>query len=218
MTRTCARSSRRAELAQSHARRSPSAQPLAPAPRSALLSGLSPPCAAAVAQRGRSHVRRRRRRAHDGADFQPQVHQQAAGAPVREVRAGGEGREAEGTRWAPASPKVSRRAEPRRAAQVKRAIEKGNIEGAKIYAQNAIRKKTEQLNYLKARATAPRSQRCAQRPLRAVSAPPGARSATLDTTATRRRGQRGAPRRAPAAARRVSGALIRPSRASPAAR
>ena len=36
--------------------------------------------------------------------------------------------------------------------QVKRAIEKGNLEGARIYAQNAIRKKTEQLNYLKARA------------------------------------------------------------------
>ncbi len=35
---------------------------------------------------------------------------------------------------------------------MKRAIEKGNIEGAKIYAQNAIRKKTEQLNYLKARS------------------------------------------------------------------
>jgi len=34
---------------------------------------------------------------------------------------------------------------------VKRAIEKGNIEGARIYAQNAIRKKTEQLNYLKVR-------------------------------------------------------------------
>ena len=35
------------------------------------------------------------------------------------------------------------------AAQVKRAIEKGNIDGAKIYAQNAIRKKTEALNYLR---------------------------------------------------------------------
>jgi len=33
--------------------------------------------------------------------------------------------------------------------KVKKAIEKGNIEGARIYAQNAIRKKTEQLNYLK---------------------------------------------------------------------
>ncbi len=33
--------------------------------------------------------------------------------------------------------------------KVKRSIEKGNIEGAKIYAQNAIRKRTEQLNYLK---------------------------------------------------------------------
>merc|ERR1712188_104087 len=33
--------------------------------------------------------------------------------------------------------------------KVKKAIEKGNIEGARIYAQNAIRKHTEQLNYLK---------------------------------------------------------------------
>lgn len=33
--------------------------------------------------------------------------------------------------------------------KVKKAIEKGNMEGAKIYAQNAIRKKTEQLNYLR---------------------------------------------------------------------
>lgn len=33
--------------------------------------------------------------------------------------------------------------------KVKKAIEKGNIDGAKIYAQNAIRKKTEQLNYLR---------------------------------------------------------------------
>ncbi len=33
--------------------------------------------------------------------------------------------------------------------KIKKAIEKGNLEGAKIYAQNAIRKKTEALNYLK---------------------------------------------------------------------
>ena len=33
--------------------------------------------------------------------------------------------------------------------KVKKAIEKGNQEGAKIYAQNAIRKKTEALNYMK---------------------------------------------------------------------
>ena len=32
--------------------------------------------------------------------------------------------------------------------QIKKAIEKGNMEGAKIYAQNAIRKKNEQLQYL----------------------------------------------------------------------
>jgi len=33
--------------------------------------------------------------------------------------------------------------------KVKKAIEKGNTDGARIYAQDAIRKKTEQLNYLK---------------------------------------------------------------------
>jgi len=33
--------------------------------------------------------------------------------------------------------------------KVKKAIEKGNFDGAKIYAQNAIRKKSEQLNYMK---------------------------------------------------------------------
>jgi len=33
--------------------------------------------------------------------------------------------------------------------KIKKAMEKGNMEGAKIYAQNAIRKKSEQLNYLK---------------------------------------------------------------------
>jgi len=39
--------------------------------------------------------------------------------------------------------------------KVKRAIEKGNIDGARLYAQNAIRKKNETLNYLKARAAPP---------------------------------------------------------------
>ncbi|XP_077230433.1 ESCRT-related protein CHMP1B-like [Tasmannia lanceolata] len=34
-------------------------------------------------------------------------------------------------------------------AKVKKAIEKGNIDGARIYAQNAIRKRNEQLNYLR---------------------------------------------------------------------
>jgi len=33
--------------------------------------------------------------------------------------------------------------------KVKKAIEKGNLDGARIYAQNAIRKKTEELNYLR---------------------------------------------------------------------
>ncbi|KAI3970734.1 hypothetical protein MKX01_024381 [Papaver californicum] len=33
--------------------------------------------------------------------------------------------------------------------KVKKAIEKGNMDGARIYAQNAIRKRNEQLNYLR---------------------------------------------------------------------
>lgn len=33
--------------------------------------------------------------------------------------------------------------------KVKKAIEKGNMDGARIYAQNAIRKKNEELNYLR---------------------------------------------------------------------
>ncbi|KAK3272182.1 Charged multivesicular body protein 1b [Cymbomonas tetramitiformis] len=33
--------------------------------------------------------------------------------------------------------------------KVKKAIEKGNVEGARIYAQSAIRKRSEQLNYLR---------------------------------------------------------------------
>ena len=33
--------------------------------------------------------------------------------------------------------------------KIKKAIEKGNIDGAKIYAQNAIRKKNEALNYMR---------------------------------------------------------------------
>lgn len=33
--------------------------------------------------------------------------------------------------------------------KIKKAIEKGNLDGARIYAQNAIRKKNEALNYLK---------------------------------------------------------------------
>lgn len=39
--------------------------------------------------------------------------------------------------------------------QVKKALEKGNKEGAMIYGQNAIRKKNEALNFLKAGAAAP---------------------------------------------------------------
>mmetsp|Transcript_13357 Transcript_13357/g.25639 ORF Transcript_13357/g.25639 Transcript_13357/m.25639 type:complete len:216 (+) Transcript_13357:253-900(+) len=45
--------------------------------------------------------------------------------------------------------KKSEKDEKSEKGKVKKAIEKGNMEGAKIYAQNAIRKKTEQTNYLK---------------------------------------------------------------------
>lgn len=33
--------------------------------------------------------------------------------------------------------------------KVKKAIEKGNMDGARIYAENAIRKRSEQMNYLR---------------------------------------------------------------------
>ena len=33
--------------------------------------------------------------------------------------------------------------------KIKKAMEKGNIDGARIYAKNAIRKRTEQMNYLR---------------------------------------------------------------------
>ncbi|WCJ30777.1 Charged multivesicular body protein 1b [Euphorbia peplus] len=33
--------------------------------------------------------------------------------------------------------------------KVKKAIEKGNMDGSRIYAENAIRKRTEQMNYLR---------------------------------------------------------------------
>ncbi|GFS43953.1 charged multivesicular body protein 1a, partial [Trichonephila inaurata madagascariensis] len=33
--------------------------------------------------------------------------------------------------------------------KIKKAIQQGNMEGAKIYAENAIRKKNESLNYLR---------------------------------------------------------------------
>ena len=34
-------------------------------------------------------------------------------------------------------------------AKVKKALEQGNVEGARIYAENAVRKKNESLNYLR---------------------------------------------------------------------
>jgi len=48
--------------------------------------------------------------------------------------------------------KLSKKAEKEEAVQkakVKKALQQGNIEGAKIYAENAIRKKNEGLNYLR---------------------------------------------------------------------
>lgn len=48
--------------------------------------------------------------------------------------------------------RMSKKAEKNEKAQklkLKQAIEKGNIEGAKIYAQNAIREKNQALNYLR---------------------------------------------------------------------
>lgn len=52
------------------------------------------------------------------------------------------------------SPSLMRhtRRNPRCTAQVKKALEKGNKDGAMIYGQNAIRKKNEALNFLKASA------------------------------------------------------------------
>lgn len=48
-----------------------------------------------------------------------------------------------------AASRRSEKDEKKEKEKVKRAIEKGNKEGAQIYAQNAIRKKHEALNYLK---------------------------------------------------------------------
>ncbi|XP_064458715.1 charged multivesicular body protein 1a-like [Ornithodoros turicata] len=48
--------------------------------------------------------------------------------------------------------RLSKRAEKEEKAQhakIKRALQKGNVEGARIYAENAIRKKNESLNYLR---------------------------------------------------------------------
>lgn len=48
--------------------------------------------------------------------------------------------------------RLSKKAEKDQAVQqskVKKALQQGNIEGAKIYAENAIRKKNESLNFLR---------------------------------------------------------------------
>ena len=48
--------------------------------------------------------------------------------------------------------RLSKKAEKDQKAQekkVKAALQKGNVEGARIYAENAIRKKNESLNYLR---------------------------------------------------------------------
>uniref|UniRef100_A0A2N9F2J2 Uncharacterized protein n=1 Tax=Fagus sylvatica TaxID=28930 RepID=A0A2N9F2J2_FAGSY len=43
--------------------------------------------------------------------------------------------------------------------KIKKAMEKGNIDGARIYAENAIRKRTEQMNYLRLRLSPRRRRR-----------------------------------------------------------
>lgn len=48
--------------------------------------------------------------------------------------------------------RLSKKAEKEQAAQqakVKKALQQGNVEGARIYAENAIRKKNEALNFLR---------------------------------------------------------------------
>ena len=48
--------------------------------------------------------------------------------------------------------RLSKKAEKEQAAQqakIKKALQQGNVEGAKIYAENAIRKKNEALNFLR---------------------------------------------------------------------
>jgi len=45
--------------------------------------------------------------------------------------------------------KKSKQSEHQQRAKLKKAIEQNNMEGAKIYAENAIRNKNEELNYLK---------------------------------------------------------------------
>eukprot|EP00761_Pharyngomonas_kirbyi_P011964 gb/GECH01011990.1/.p1 GENE.gb/GECH01011990.1/~~gb/GECH01011990.1/.p1 ORF type:complete len:196 (+),score=68.82 gb/GECH01011990.1/:1-588(+) len=45
--------------------------------------------------------------------------------------------------------KKAKKEEKKEKKNVKKAIEKGNIDGARVYAQNAIRKKNEELNFLR---------------------------------------------------------------------
>lgn len=48
--------------------------------------------------------------------------------------------------------RLSKKAEKEQAVQqskIKKALQQGNVEGAKIYAENAIRKKNESLNFLR---------------------------------------------------------------------
>ena len=47
---------------------------------------------------------------------------------------------------------MSKKAEKEQKAQeakIKKALQQGNVEGARIYAENAVRKKNESLNYLR---------------------------------------------------------------------
>ena len=48
--------------------------------------------------------------------------------------------------------RLSKKAEKEQKAQeakIKKALQQGNVEGARIYAENAVRKKNESLNYLR---------------------------------------------------------------------
>jgi charged multivesicular body protein 1 len=45
--------------------------------------------------------------------------------------------------------KKSEKEQKAQEAKIKKALQQGNVEGARIYAENAVRKKNESLNYLR---------------------------------------------------------------------
>ncbi|BBG98882.1 vacuolar protein sorting 46.1 [Prunus dulcis] len=63
----------------------------------------------------------------DEPDHGAEIHVQVASAPIQKVR----------------------KEEKAEKLKIKKAMEKGNVDGARIYAENAIRKRTEQMNYLR---------------------------------------------------------------------